>query len=63
MKKFNLKMTYCIKCGVPIGTLSICHACRYIQDAIYEEWKLDLEDGYITQEEHNKLIYEQSRTF
>uniref|UniRef100_A0A6M3ISU1 Uncharacterized protein n=1 Tax=viral metagenome TaxID=1070528 RepID=A0A6M3ISU1_9ZZZZ len=35
--KMNIKMSYCIKCGAAIATLSVCHACGYIQDAAYGE--------------------------
>ena len=27
----NIKIERCQKCGVPIGTLEICHACGYKQ--------------------------------
>lgn len=40
-------MPLCIKCGIPIANLEICHACGYVQKSIYMEEKYNLEtDDY-----------------
>lgn len=41
--KYHIAVSHCIKCGAAIAALHTCHACGYVQDAIYEEEHYNLE--------------------
>lgn len=41
MSQFNFNFRgdmLCVRCGAAIAASDVCHACEYVQDAIYETW-------------------------
>ena len=63
MKNIKIDMTLCVMCGASIAALYKCHACDYVQDDIYDDYDLQLDDYHLALEFYPHMMKYNFREF